>query len=96
VLICPEALEGVELERFDDASRALYRAVRPGGQLLLKVASDREGLATVTTVLVGLLRAGFEVLAIEESGAGHDLRLVRPLELAEIVDFSGIQGPSSA
>ena len=89
VLICPEALEGVELEGLDEACRAFYRALRPGGQLLLTVPS-RMGLATVTTHLVGLLRAGFEVLATEESGVGHDLRLLRPLELSEIVDFSGV------
>jgi hypothetical protein len=39
---------------------------------------------------VGLTRAGFEVLSVEDSADGQSFRLLRPLELAEIAAFSGL------
>jgi SAM-dependent methyltransferase len=94
VVVC-SALARVELERLEPACAALYRALRPGGQLLLHIGQEGAGLASPTTVLVGLLRAGLEVLVAESSRAGLDCRLLRPLELAEIAAFSGRPLPSA-
>jgi hypothetical protein len=88
VIVCPGALDRIELERLGDACRALHRGLRPGGQLLLRV--DGKGRASAATIMVGLLRAGLEVVAAEDVENGRDLRLLRPLEYAEIVRFSGI------
>jgi SAM-dependent methyltransferase len=90
VIVCHEALEQIEPERLEDATRALYRTLRPGGQLLLRTAGDGGGIATDATILVSLLRAGLEVVAAENSGNLHYFRLLRPLELPDIVRFSGI------
>lgn len=86
VIVCSGALERIALERLQEACDALYHALRPGGQLLLGVGAS--GLATPTTIVVALLRAGFEVVASEDSAGGQDLRLLRPLELADIASFS--------
>ena len=90
VIICHETLEQIEPERLEDAGRALYRALRPGGQLLLGIAGDDRGIATDTTILVSLFRAGLEAVAAERSGDLQCFRLLRPLELPDIVQFSGI------
>jgi hypothetical protein len=90
VIICHETLERIELERLEDAARVLYGALRPGGQLLLGIVGDGGGIATDTTILVSLLRAGLEAVAAESSGDIHCFRLLRPLELPDIVRFSGI------
>lgn len=90
VIICHEAFERIEPERLADAARALYRALRPGGQLLLRIERDGAGVATETTILVNLLRAGLETVAAESSGDRQYFRLLRPLELPDIVRFSGI------
>jgi hypothetical protein len=90
VIVCDEVLDHIELERLDDACRALYRALRPAGQLLLRVQDGHPGLASTGTILVGLLRAGLEVVASDGSGGRQDFRLLRPLELADIHRFSGV------
>jgi peptidoglycan/xylan/chitin deacetylase (PgdA/CDA1 family) len=90
VIICHGTLERIEPERLADAARALYRVLRPGGQLLLRIAGDGAGIATETTILVSLLRAGLEMVAAESSGDVQFFRLLRPLELPDIVRFSGI------
>jgi len=90
VIICHGALERLEPEQLQEAGRSLYRALRPGGQLLLGLASDRPGLATDATILVALLRAGLEVVEAEVPDGQRHLRLLRPLELPDIVRFSGL------
>ncbi len=91
VMLCRAPLGAIELERLDDATRAIYRTLRPGGNLLLG-AGEGDGPATETTVVVSLLRAGLEVVATESSGSRRYLRLLRPLELPDIVRFSGGAG----
>jgi SAM-dependent methyltransferase len=90
VIVCSLALERIEPERLEDAARTVYGALRPGGQLLLGVAAGGAGIATGTTILVSLLRAGLEVVAAESSGDIQYFHLLRPLELPDIVRFSGI------
>ena len=90
VIACRLTFERIEPERLEDAARTVYRALRPGGQLLLEVAADGAGIATPTTILVSLLRAGLEVVAAESSGDVQYFHLLRPLELPDIVRFSGI------
>ncbi len=90
VIVCSETLEEINLERLEEACASLYQVLRPGGQLLLRIAEEAAGPATVTTILVGLLRVGFELLAADRSGAALDCRLVRPLELQDITRFSGL------
>jgi hypothetical protein len=90
VILCHETLERIDIERLDDASRDLYRALRPGGHLLLRIGPEGAGPATETTILVSLLRCGLEVVAAERRGELSYFRLVRPLELPDIVRFSGI------
>jgi SAM-dependent methyltransferase len=90
VIVCSLTLERIEPERLEDAARTVYGALRPGGQLLLGVAADGAGIATGTTILVSLLRAGLEVVAAESSGDIQCFHLLRPLELPDIVRFSGI------
>jgi predicted methyltransferase len=90
VIVCSLTLERIEPERLDDAARTVYGALRPGGQLLLGVAADGAGIATGTTILVSLLRAGLEAVAAESSGDIQYFHLLRPLELPDIVRFSGI------
>jgi hypothetical protein len=90
VIICHEGLERIEPERLEDAARALYNALRPGGHLLLRIQRDGAGLATDTTIQVSLLRAGLETMAAETSDEVQYFRLLRPLELPDIVRFSGI------
>jgi hypothetical protein len=89
VVIC-DALGEIEPERLQEACDALYAALRPGGQLLLRLGAGAAGATSQTGVIVGLLRAGFEVVATEEAAAVRDLRLLRPLELADIAAFSGL------
>jgi hypothetical protein len=89
VIIC-DACGEIQPERLQDACDALYAALRPGGQLLLRLDSGAPGPTTQTGVIVGLLRAGFEVVATEQAAAVRDLRLLRPLELADIAAFSGL------
>lgn len=86
VVVCFGVLERIEPERIQAACDGLYGALRPGGHLLLGIG---EGLATPTTVLVGLLRAGFEAAPGESEPAGGVFRLLRPLELADIAAFAG-------
>jgi hypothetical protein len=88
-IVCSGALERIEAVNLQDACDALYAALRPGGQLLLGVGSNPNGSASSTAIVVGLLRAGFEVLAHQASAGGQGLQLVRPLELADIAAFSG-------
>jgi hypothetical protein len=90
VIICHATLERIEPERLGDASHAIYQALRPGGQLLLGTEHDAAGLATETAILVSLLRAGLEAVATESSGNLQCFRLLRPIELPDIVRFSGI------
>jgi hypothetical protein len=90
VIVCSLTLERIEPERLEDAARTVYGALRPGGQLLLGVAADGAGIATGTTILVSLLRAGLEAVAAESSGDTQYFHLLRPLELPDIVRFSGI------
>ena len=95
MIVCSAALAKVELERLESACTALYRALRPGGELLLAVGPEDAGVASPTTVLVGLLRAGFEILVAESSRGGLDCRLVRPLELADLAAFAGVKRSSA-
>jgi hypothetical protein len=90
VIICHETLQRIEPERLEDAARAVYAALRPGGHFLLRTEREGSGLATDTTILVSLLRAGLEAVAAESSGDIQCFRLLRPLELPDIVRFSGI------
>jgi hypothetical protein len=90
VIICDETLERIEPERLENATAALYRALRPGGNLLLRIERGSPSVATDTTILVSLLRAGLEVVGAESSGDPQYFRLLRPLELPDIVRFSGI------
>jgi len=90
VILCRETLERIEPERLGDAALALYRALRPGGYLLLGIESQSPGAATDTTILVSLLRAGLEMVAAETSADLQYFQLLRPLELPDIVRFSGI------
>ena len=95
VIVCSAALAQIELERLESACAALYRALRPGGELLLGIAPDGEGLASPTTILVGLQRAGLEVLDGQSSKGGLDCRLLRPLELADLAAFAGVESASA-
>jgi peptidoglycan/xylan/chitin deacetylase (PgdA/CDA1 family) len=91
VIVCSAALAEVELERLESACGALYRALRPGGQLLLAIGPKGAGLASPTTILVGLLRSGLEVLVAERSSGRLDCRLLRPLELTDLAAFAGVK-----
>ena len=91
VIVCSGGLEAIDPVKIQDACDSLYAALRPGGQLLLRVAAKGAGLASPTAIVVGLLRAGFEVVAREPSAGANDLRLLRPLELADIAAFSGLR-----
>jgi hypothetical protein len=88
VVICSGTFERMEPERVAEACSCLYKALRPGGQLLLSLGPGGTGSATRTTILVGLLRAGFELVATEGSEERPDFRLLRPLELADILSFA--------
>jgi hypothetical protein len=66
------------------ASR-LYESTKPGCELTLPL-QDKTPVATPTTRLVALMRAGFEVLAIEDS----EYRLLRPVDLPDIRRFAGV------
>jgi hypothetical protein len=90
VIVCDRALERLEPELLEEAGRSLYRALRPGGQLLLALEGDGARPATDATILVSLLRAGLEVVETEDSDEHRYLRLLRPLELPDIVRFSGL------
>ena len=80
VIVCDEMLGLIELERLDDACRALYRALRPGGQLLLRVDDGQAGLASTGTILAG--RQPPRLQAASAPGArGHPQVLRSPLEL---------------
>jgi hypothetical protein len=96
VILCHETLERIDLGRLDAASRALYKTLRPGGHLLLRVARENAGPATDTTILVSLLRAGLEAVAAEPQGDLSYFRLIRPIELPDIVRFAGISAGAPA
>ena len=85
--LSPDGLE-VGPERLDEASRRIRRSLRPGGELLLR-APVEGAVVTPTTLLVALLRAGFEVVETAKGRGCLDCRLVRPLELNEIARFAG-------
>jgi SAM-dependent methyltransferase len=88
VIICSGTLERVEPERLADACSALYGALRPGGQLLLSLETHGAWSATRATILAGLLRAGFELVATEGSEEQPRFHLLRPLELPDILSFA--------
>jgi hypothetical protein len=89
VIICSEVLERLEPEGVAEACSGLYAALRPGGQVLLRLGTVAQPSASTTTILIGLLRAGFELVATESSEGHTDAHLLRPLELADILDFAG-------
>lgn len=68
------------------AAAELYESMHPGQELRVRVP-DEPAPASRTTILLALMRAGLEVL--DRGEGGH--RLVRPLELADIMR---IRGPS--
>jgi hypothetical protein len=88
VIICSGSLERLEPEQLADACSRLYAALRPGGQILLRLGTAGERSASTTTILVASLRAGLELIATESSGDHMDVHLLRPLELADILSFS--------
>lgn len=63
----------------------LYESVRPGREARFRLA-DAPPMASRTTVSLAMLRAGFELLEC----AGDELRLLRPLDLADILRFAGV------
>jgi hypothetical protein len=84
----PRPLESIGLERLDDACRALYRALRPGGEMLVGTARAPGMLATTTTILAALLRGGFEVVETLAARPGPDHRLIRPLSVADVERYA--------
>jgi len=90
VIVCEEVLERIDPELLAAAAGTLFRALRPGELLLLGIGPAGDRLATDTTIVVSLLRAGLEVVGEESSGNRRQLKLLRPLELSDIVRFSGI------
>ena len=78
---------GVGPERLQEACVSLYDALRPGGELLIRLDPDPMALPSATTALTSLLRAGFEVIDTADGSGGLDCRLVRPLELDDIQRF---------
>lgn len=78
----PESEEG--LLGPEPASR-LYESTRPGCELTLPF-QDEARVATPTTRLLALMRAGFEILAREDS----EYRLLRPVDLPDIRRFAGV------
>ncbi len=89
VVVCAGGLERIELERLGTACAALYGVLRPGGRLLLSIAPSGS-TASVTTLLVVLLRAGFELIRPAANQPALDYELVRPLDFADIANFSGL------
>jgi hypothetical protein len=67
------------------ASR-LYESTQPGCELALSL-QDKTPVATSTTRLLALMRAGFEVLAREDS----EYHLLRPVDLPDIRRFAGLE-----
>ncbi|HEX6665095.1 MAG TPA: hypothetical protein VF081_00690 [Solirubrobacterales bacterium] len=83
---------GAETDRSNDggllgpeAANRLYESTQPGCEMTLSLP-DGATAATPTTCLLALMRAGFEVLAREDS----EYRLLRPVELADIRRFAGL------
>jgi len=68
-----------------EAGGSLYKSIRPGWEVGLRKI-DKAPMATRTTCLLALMRAGFEILAQE----GPIFRLLRPVDLPDIRRFAGV------
>jgi Polysaccharide deacetylase len=87
-IICTDIGE-VEPEHLDHAADLIQRSLRPGGFLLVRIMRAASPPASVTTILLALLRAGLEVTDVVQESEFVDYRLVRPLDFAEIARFAG-------
>jgi SAM-dependent methyltransferase len=87
-IIC-SGLAQIELERLDLAADVIQRSLGPGGHLLVRTVAAPAPLASATTILVTLLRAGLEVIDSVPDSTFLDCRLVRPIDFAEIARFAG-------
>ena len=74
-------------ERLQEACFQLYRALRPGSELLIRLDSAPWATPSATTVLACLLRVGFEVTDTAQAADSLDCNLMRPLDLDDIQRF---------
>jgi hypothetical protein len=73
------------LERLPVLAADLYGSVQPGHEVQFRLA-DAPSMASRTTVLLAMLRAGFEVLDCADDACC----LVRPIDLPDILRFAGV------
>ena len=86
-VICA-GIEQVELADLDLAADAIHRSLRPGGSLLIRAMLAPPPMASRTTILLTLMRAGLEVIDSVSDSDFVDCRLIRPLDLADIARFA--------
>ena len=67
------------------AADALFDSVQVGCEISFSI-EDADALASTTTRLLALMRAGFEIL----ERVGSTYRLLRPIELSDIRRFAGV------
>lgn len=82
----PAVTSGVDPVSLPAAAAKLYEETQPGHEASFAIPSD-PAPASETTILLALVRAGFEVLEREDLG----YRLIRPLELSDLRRFAGLE-----
>jgi hypothetical protein len=87
LIVAPGVARVIGPEHLLEACFSLYGALRPGGELLIRLDRDPAAHPTATTALACLLRAGLEVTETASGGTSLDCRLIRPLELEDIHRF---------
>jgi hypothetical protein len=78
--------DSVDPASLPGAAKALYDSMHPGEERRLTLAAGSSP-ASRTTRLLALMRAGLEIVGRDRS----DYRLVRPIELADIRRFAGLE-----
>jgi hypothetical protein len=87
LIVATEVARQVGPERLQEACFSLYRALRPGGELLIRLDLEPPATPSATTALACLLRAGFEVMDSAPAATSLDCRLIRPLDPDDIQKF---------
>jgi hypothetical protein len=87
LIVSTEVARRIGPERLQEACISLYRALRPGGELLIRLDLEPPATPSATTALACLLLAGFEVIDFAPTETSLDCLLIRPLDLNDIQKF---------
>jgi hypothetical protein len=82
-------LQSRNVEHFQRAAERLHESLAPGAQTELRLATERDGILSPTTMVLALQRAGLEVLEHRAAPGATLVRCCRPLDLRDILLYAG-------